>query len=78
MFRNRSRQGLVELQVDGMHCSSCSILIDEALEEMEGIISSRTNLRRGRTILMTEPRSFDVELAKATLSELGYRAQPIL
>lgn len=60
-----------------MHCSSCAILIDEALEEMEGVISSRTHLRRRRTIVEVAPDRFDVELMKATLSELGYRAQLI-
>ncbi|MGH9195051.1 MAG: heavy-metal-associated domain-containing protein [Acidimicrobiia bacterium] len=67
----------VELAIDGMHCSSCAIVIDEAVEEIEGVISSRTHLRRRRTIVEVEPERFDLELVKAALSELGYRAEPI-
>ncbi|CAM5681521.1 hypothetical protein GCM10010222_20050 [Streptomyces tanashiensis] len=42
------------LLVEGMHCSSCGMLIDDELEELAGVRSARTDVRKGRTVVRLE------------------------
>ncbi|MFE5480932.1 cation transporter [Streptomyces sp. NPDC056527] len=42
------------LLIEGMHCSSCGMLIDDELEELAGVRSSRTDVRKGRTVVRFE------------------------
>lgn len=64
------------LSIRGMHCSSCGILIDETLEELPGVTSSSTSIRKHRTKVEFDPRQRSVaELVKA-IAKLGYTAQP--
>ncbi len=37
--------------VDGMHCASCGLLIDEVVEELAGVVSSATDVGAGRTVV---------------------------
>ncbi|MGQ0631564.1 MAG: heavy-metal-associated domain-containing protein [Sporichthyaceae bacterium] len=37
------------LAVTGMHCGSCGMLIDEAVEDLPGVRSSSTDMRAERT-----------------------------
>ncbi|MET8326201.1 cation transporter [Streptomyces sp. NPDC005181] len=41
----------VVLKIEGMHCSSCGLLIDDELEEVPGVRSSRTDVRKSRSII---------------------------
>ncbi|MFI5979341.1 cation transporter [Streptomyces sp. NPDC051555] len=44
----------VELIVEGMHCSSCGLLIDDELEEIPGVRSAATDVRAGRSVVHLE------------------------
>lgn len=67
----------VQFAVEGMHCSSCGILVDEALEELDGVVSSSTSVRRGRVVVQFDPsRTSPRELA-AAIVDLGYRVRLI-
>jgi copper chaperone len=35
--------------VGGMHCGSCSLLIDDALEDLPGVSRSQTELKAGQS-----------------------------
>lgn len=63
-------------QVSGMHCSSCSILIDEAVEELDGVASSTTSLRKKLTTVTLDPALCDPEQVVAAIQEAGYQATP--
>lgn len=65
----------VTFAVDGMHCASCSMLIDETLEDIPGVSSSTTSRRLGRTTVeLDQIRATPAQIA-AAISELGYQAQ---
>jgi copper chaperone CopZ len=66
-----------ELAIEGMHCSSCSMLIDDALEDLPGVKSSATNVRRRRCVVDYEPGQVGMGEIMATIEELGYRAAPV-
>ena len=65
------------LEVGGMHCPSCGLLIDDAIEELPGVASSATDVRAGRTVVrLTDGATLDASTVIATIAELGYAAVP--
>jgi copper chaperone len=65
-----------DLRVEGMHCANCGLLIDEALEDLPGVASSSTNVRRKRTRVSFDPAATDVEAIARAIAELGYTVEP--
>lgn len=63
------------LVVAGMHCASCTILIDETLEEIPGVVSSSTDLRRQTTTVEYDPAQTSLAAITDELVKLGYSAR---
>lgn len=73
-----SRDAEVLLCIEGMRCSSCVLLIDEELEELPGVHSSRTSLRDARTrVEFDHPGAALPGELIAAVERAGYRAVPI-
>ena len=64
-----------ELAVEGMHCASCGLLIDEALEESDGVARATTDVRQGRTVVWFDTSRTTVASLAAVVDQLGYRAR---
>lgn len=65
-------QTTLEFTVQGMHCGSCALFIDDALADLPGVITSRTSLKQGRaTVTVDTTRTTPTEIA-ATIQALGY------
>jgi copper chaperone CopZ len=63
----------VTLEIVGMHCASCGLLVDDCMEDVDGVVSSRTDLRSKKcTAVVAEDVSDDVLLAAVV--EAGYTA----
>ncbi|MEV7169215.1 heavy-metal-associated domain-containing protein [Streptomyces sp. JL4002] len=63
----------MEFAVTGMHCDSCGLLIDDEVEELPGVASSTTDVRRERTVVdLTAPVAPDTVIA--VITEVGYTA----
>lgn len=63
--------------VAGIHCASCGLLIDDAVEQLDGVERCETDSRRGSTVVVADPAATtadDVEIAVATA---GYRAEAV-
>ncbi len=65
----------VELDVHGMHCGSCALLIDDALADLPGVITSQTSLKTARATLTVNPAEIDHNRVLTTIHELGYQTQ---
>ena len=63
------------LAVTGMHCASCGLLIDGTLEELPGVISSSTNLRRETITVEYDPGRTSPAVIAEEISRLGYSAR---
>lgn len=64
-------------RVDGMHCGSCALLIDDTLADLPGVRSTQTRVQAGLSTVeldLTHSRPEDVI---STIEELGYRAWPL-
>ncbi|MEU9125660.1 heavy-metal-associated domain-containing protein [Streptomyces sp. NPDC048506] len=68
----------VELLVEGMHCNSCGLLIDDELEDIPGVRSSATDMKTGRTtVRLEEGADLDVAALVAAVQQAGeYKARP--
>ena len=66
----------VVLTVTGMHCASCGMLVDEALEELVGVERADTDSRRGRTVVRADLALTSVGEMVAAVGEAGYTAVP--
>ncbi|MET9835538.1 heavy-metal-associated domain-containing protein [Streptomyces sp. NPDC006385] len=42
--RKNTEAGAQVLHIEGMHCTSCGLLIDDELEDIPGVRSSRTDV----------------------------------
>jgi copper chaperone len=60
--------------VTGMHCGSCGLLIDDALEETAGVHSAQTSVRDGRTVVAADPAAVDPATLLAVIETAGYQA----
>jgi len=60
------------LKVKGMHCSSCSVLIDKLLQKQEGIISIQTNYGNEKTAVEFDEKKISLEKIDELIGKLGY------
>ncbi|MGW1886118.1 cation transporter [Streptomyces sp. NPDC001970] len=70
-------RGLV-LHVEGMHCTSCGLLIDDELEDIPGVRSSHTDVKTGRTtVRLDEGADVATAVLVAAVEQAGdYTARP--
>lgn len=61
----------LQIGIEGMHCASCSILIDEVLEDLPGVRQSDTNLRAGVSRVRLDA-DVPEEALIAEITGLGY------
>ncbi|MDP9818420.1 cation transporter [Spirilliplanes yamanashiensis] len=62
--------------VDGMHCASCGMLIDDTLEDLAGVRSAQTAVRRRILTVRLDPAVITPDDVVSAVVELGYTARP--
>jgi Cu+-exporting ATPase len=68
---------VLTFKITGMHCTSCGLLVDDALEDLTGVTTSTTNLRTHTTTVNLSDPSLDPQQIVAAIANLGYTAHPI-
>ncbi|MDH6539938.1 heavy metal-associated domain-containing protein [Streptomyces sp. SPB4] len=63
----------MEFAVGGMHCGSCGLLIDDEVEELPGVSTSATDVRKERTVVHLAA-AVPAERIVAAIAEAGYTA----
>lgn len=69
--------GVLILTVEGMHCGSCGLTIDDAVEELPGVARATTSFRTGLTeVLLADgaDRGTVVSQVIGAVTQAGYRA----
>lgn len=64
--------------VGGMHCASCSMLIDEVLEDLDGVRRAETSLRKRTTRVEFDPATCTPQVIVEAISEAGYAAELVI
>lgn len=65
------------LRVTGMHCGSCALLIDDVLEDLPGVRSTRTTVKDERTVVELDSTQSTLDEVIAAIAEAGYQAEPV-
>lgn len=60
------------LTTTGMHCRSCSMMIDMTLSDLEGVQNSQTDLASGKTEVAYDPDVVSLEEIRAAVIAAGY------
>lgn len=75
-FLRKKKQGeKIVLQLDGMHCSSCSLNVDSVLEEIDGVYESNTSYAKQQTVAYIDPNKVNLQEIKSAITKLGYTVQ---
>jgi copper chaperone len=62
------------LRIEGMHCGSCSALIEETLLEDLGVAGAHVDLEEGRATVTFDPSRHSVSDLCDAVAAAGYRA----
>jgi P-type Cu+ transporter len=65
----------VTLKIEGMHCSSCSLAIDGALEDTKGVVSADTDYARSQTVIKYAPDEVSPEELATVIKNEGYEVK---
>lgn len=73
LFKKREKPGKeIILTIDGMHCTSCAMNIDGALEDLEGVFCAETSYSKGEVKVEFDPHKTDIEAVIKTIQQEGY------
>lgn len=60
------------LKIKGMHCSSCSVLIDKVIGKEEGVVSIKTSFAAEKTAVELDEAKISLEKIDTLINKLGY------
>lgn len=64
------------LATTGMHCRSCSMLIDMTVGELDGVESSESDAAAGTTVVTFDPQQVSLQAIVDAIRGAGYDAEP--
>ena len=64
----------IDLAIEGMHCGSCSALIQESIEEHRGVLGASVDLDAARATVRFDPTTTDSDDLCALVGDVGYKA----
>jgi copper chaperone len=61
-----------EIHVSGMRCSSCEMLVSEALEELDGVEKASASHQKGIVEVEYDESKVDLESMKTVIGKQGF------
>jgi len=80
MFRfNKSKPTGEEIifKIEGMHCSSCAMIIDGQLEDTEGVLKVSTSYAKSETKVNFDPQKITTKNLIQIINKAGYHANQV-
>ena len=65
----------LHINAGGMHCSSCSMLIEMTVGDLEGVASAQVDYVKGTASIEYDPAVVSVEEILSAIREAGYTAE---
>ncbi len=65
----------IDFRLTGMHCASCAINIDFALEDMDGVKEASTNYAKEISTVTFDRKKLKKEDLISVIESLGYKAR---
>ena len=77
LFKKKSSQNSTTetLKLSGLHCTSCAVNIDLSLEDIKGVIESKTNYAKSETSVEFDPKVVSLGKINSVIKELGYTVE---
>ena len=72
-----SEVATAHLTTTGMHCQSCSMLVQMELEDVAGVVAVTSDFRTGMTDVQYDPDQLTVDDLVAAVVRAGYGAEPV-
>lgn len=66
-----------QIKTTGMHCPSCSMLIEMDVTDLPGVESVKASVADGTTDVTYDPTKIDAETIADTIRKLGYGADVV-
>ena len=63
----------ITLKLSGLHCSSCAISIDNALEEVDGVYEASTSFAKSTARVRFDPDKTNLQVLKSAIQGAGYQ-----
>ncbi len=63
------------LKTSGMHCGSCSMLIEMTVDDLPGIGSVKADYGKGTTLVEFDPALVSIEQIVTAIKDAGYGAE---
>lgn len=74
LFKKKQEKGTkVIFKLSGLHCSSCGLSIDNALEEVDGVVQSATSYAKAESIVYFDQEKTNTKILKQTIQKAGYQ-----
>lgn len=70
--QSNSQKKTITLSIDGMHCASCAMSIDGALEDIAGVQSATTSYPQSKTSVTFNSKLISNEVLENAIKNLGY------
>lgn len=68
---------VVTLKIVGMHCTSCALNIDGALEDTAGVVSATTSYAKGQTVVSFDPTQVQAAQLQQVVRDTGYETEVV-
>lgn len=72
LFKKQNNTHTVTFHIEGMHCTSCVLNIDGALEDTEGVVEANTSYAGGTTIISFDPSKVTKKKLRKIIESLAY------
>jgi copper chaperone CopZ len=75
LFQKKSQGEQITLKIKGMHCTSCAMNIDGALEDTDGVFSSETSYAQSKVNVSFDPKKIDQAKISQVIAQEGYEVE---
>lgn len=73
LFKKKTQGETITLKLSGLHCTACSLTIDDELESTPGVFSARTNYAKQDSIVNYDPAKVELSTLRMKIEKLGYK-----
>lgn len=72
IFKNKTQNEKVSFSIEGMHCTSCAMVIDGALEDTDGVLNATTSYAKSVVSVEYDKNKVNENTLKKVIAENGY------
>ncbi len=72
LFKQKPKGETVTFKIKGMHCTSCAMNIDGALEDLEGVVEAKTSYAKSETRVVYDPTKVTRQQMLLVIEKAGY------